>query len=60
MQSAYHVFVLRRAKIENDDLMKFLFNKEVRKWRRSLYADRVPQVVQDAQKWLSQPTAGAG
>jgi len=35
-------------------------NKQVRKWRRSLYADPVPEVVQDAQKWLSQPTAGAG
>ena len=35
-------------------------NKQVRNWRRSLYADPVPEVVQDAQKWLSQPTAGAG
>ena len=35
-------------------------NKQVRKWRRSSYADAVPDVVQDAQKWLSQPTAGAG
>ena len=30
-------------------------NKQVRKWRRSSYADPVPDVVQDAQKWLSQP-----
>ena len=33
-------------------------NKQVRKWRRSFYADPMPEVVQDAQKWLSQPTAG--
>jgi hypothetical protein len=37
-----------------------LINKQVRKWCRSLYADPVPEVVQDAQEWLSQPTAGAG
>ena len=31
-------------------------NKQVRKWRRSFYADPVPDVVQDVQKWLSQAT----
>ena len=35
-------------------------NRQVRKWRQSRYADPVPEVVQDAQKWLSQPTAGTG
>ena len=35
-------------------------NRQVRKWRRSSYADPVPDVVQDAQKWLSQPRAGTG
>src|SRR5260370_23311005 len=36
------------------------FNKQVRKWRRSFYADPVPDVVLEVQKWLSQPTEGAG
>jgi hypothetical protein len=31
-------------------------NKQVRKWRQSFYADPVPDVVQDAQKWLGQAT----
>ena len=33
-------------------------NKQVRKWRRSSYADAVPDVVQDAQKWINPPKAG--
>jgi hypothetical protein len=31
-------------------------NKQVRKWRRSFYAEPVPDVVREAQKWLSQFT----
>jgi hypothetical protein len=35
-------------------------NQQLGKWRRSFYADPVPDIVQEAQKWLSQPTGGAG
>jgi hypothetical protein len=31
-------------------------NKQVRKWRRAFYADPTPDVVRDAQKWLTQST----
>jgi len=31
-------------------------NKQVRKWRRSLYADPVPDVVRDYQEWLREST----
>ena len=35
-------------------------NKQVRKWRRSSYADPAPEVVRDAERWLNQTTEGAG
>ena len=35
-------------------------NKQVGKWRRSIYVDPVPDVVQEALKWLGQCTEGSG
>ena len=35
-------------------------NKQLRNWRRSFYAEPVPDVVQDAQKWFEQSTGIPG